>query len=268
MLHADDHRSTAPVRFGAYLCLQLAGPARRALASFDLPALASRLELRNEFEPGGDHPAGAIAYLQRVAALPGGRTDDGIARADAVVHVAADTPEPVAAVCRALEPLLEPSALRVLTGVVRPPQFTGHAMHNFAYARRVLQQSGALMPNAFLLPMSKAAEWWSKGWLERHTYLLPRFDDAGRMLNEGHALVCEPGVACLMRRTYKQEREPAEPGAYDFLNYFECADADVPVFHSICAGLRDIQRNPEWRYVSEGPTWHGRRVAAWSALVA
>jgi hypothetical protein len=49
-------------------------------------------------------------------------------------------------------------------------------------------------------------------------------------------------------------------------HYFECADADVPTFHQVCASLRDVARNPEWKFVREGPTWHGRRVAGWPDL--
>jgi hypothetical protein len=100
---------------------------------------------------------------------------------------------------------------------------------------------------AFLLPMSKTAAWWAKDWMERHTYFLPRYDDAGRMTAGGHALAAA-GIPCLLRRTYKAETEPAPEGAYDFVTYFECADADVPTFH---------------RVVREGPTWHGQRVATW-----
>jgi hypothetical protein len=85
---------------------------------------------------------------------------------------------------------------------------------------------------------------------------------------EGHALAAEAGIACLLRRTYKNTAEPAPAGAYDFINYFECADADVPTFHQVCAALRDVGRNPEWKFVREGPTWHGRRVATWEALFA
>jgi hypothetical protein len=42
----------------------------------------------------------------------------------------------------------------------------------------------------------------------------------------------------------------------------------VPTFHEVCAALRDVGRNPEWRFVREGPTWHGRRVASAQALFA
>ena len=102
--------------------------------------------------------------------------------------------------------------------------------------------------------------------MERHTYFLPRYDEEGRMTSQGHALAAEAGIACLLRRTYRAATEPAPEGAYDFVNYFECADADVPTFHAVCAALRDPTRNPEWRFVREGPTWHGRRVPTWPDL--
>jgi len=124
------------------------------------------------------------------------------------------------------------------------------------------------MPNAFLVPMSKTAEWWRKDWMERHTYFLPRYDDTGRMVNEGHALATEAGIPHLLRRTYRHPSPPAGAGEYDFLTYFECDDAHVPLFHEVCAALRDVARNPEWRFVREGPTWHGRRVPTWDALFA
>lgn len=139
-------------------------------------------------------------------------------------------------------------------------------MHNFAYAHQVLQQPGPAMLNAFLVLMIKTAEWWAKNWIERHTYFLPRYDEAGRMVSQGHALAAADGIPYLMRRTYRNPTEPAPEGAYDFLNYFECATADVPTFHRVCAALRDVTRNPEWRFVREGPTWHGRRVETWPEL--
>jgi hypothetical protein len=67
------------------------------------------------------------------------------------------------------------------------------------------------------------------------------------MVSEGHALAAAAGVACLMRRTYWHHTEPAPAGTYDFVSYFECADSDVATFHEVCAALRDVKRNPEWR---------------------
>ena len=134
------------------------------------------------------------------------------------------------------------------------------------HAHQVRQQPGPAMPNAFLIPMSKTAAWWAKDWMERHTYFLPRYDEAGRMVSQGHALAAAAGIPRLMRRTYKNSTEPAPEGAYDFLTYFECADADIETFHEVCAALRDVTKNPEWRFVGEGPTWHGRRVRTWPEL--
>jgi hypothetical protein len=151
-----------------------------------------------------------------------------------------------------------------LGGVVRPFLYTGALMFDFAYERRVLQQGGGAMPNAFLVPMRKTPQWWKKDWPERHTYFLPHYDESGAMRDAGHALAAAAGVPCLLRRTYKQESEPAPDDAYDFITYFECADGDVATFHEVCAALRATR---EWSYVQEGPTWHGRRVATWEELL-
>jgi len=97
-------------------------------------------------------------------------------------------------------------------------------------------------------------------------YFLPRYDDQGRMINEGHALATAAGIPCLLRRTYRNPTQPAVAPDDDFVSYFECGDADVPTFHQVCAALRDVARNPEWRFVREGPTWHGRRVSSWEEL--
>ncbi|MGH2585370.1 MAG: hypothetical protein ACRDJE_10700 [Dehalococcoidia bacterium] len=266
-MRANDVLSTEPIRHGAYACLRVPPAARRAVAVAAVPALAGRLGLRNEFEPGEGHPSEAIAFLRRAGATPAGIADEDLLHADAVVHVASPTAERVTEFCaelsRLLGPAIEPHLLR---GVVRPANYTGTAMYNFAYAHQVVQQPGTVAPNAFLLPLSKTAGWWEKGWMERHTYFLPRYDDSGRMLNEGHALAAAAGIECLMRRTYKNAVEPAPAGVYDFVTYFECADEAVPTFHDVCAALRDTAKNPEWKFVREGPTWRGRRVATWPEL--
>lgn len=258
--------STEVLRHGAYICLTVPKDARARAAAAAVPALAARLKLQSEFDAEGGHPPDAIAFLKRIDAVAGSIADDDILEADAVVHVASGAVGPVAEFCAELTRLLAPAVKpRVLRGVVRPRNYTGAAMNEFAYAHQRGQERGPSMPNGFLIPMSKTPGWWSKDWMERHTYFLPRYD-AGRMVSEGHALASAAGIACLMRRTYRHETHPAPPGAYDFLTYFECADADVPTFHEVCAALRDIKRNPEWEFVREGPCWHGRRVATWTEL--
>jgi hypothetical protein len=256
------------LRHGAYVCLGLADSAdARAMAGAAIPAFAEKLGLQNEFAPAGGPPSQSIAFLRRQGATRGAIADDGVANADAVVHVAAPTAAPVSDFCAEAMRLLGPLArLRVIGGVVRPRTYTGAAMNNFAYAHQVVQQPGRVMPNAFLVPMNKIAAWWAKDWMERHTYFLPRYDDEGRMKSEGHALASAAGIPIMLRRTYKSTSEPAPEGAYDFVTYFECADAHVPTFHQVCASLRDVAKNPEWKFVREGPTWHGRRVATWPDL--
>jgi hypothetical protein len=266
-MHASDLRSNDPLRHGAYVCLRVPPAVRDVVRAAAVPALAARVGLRNEFDAGG-YPTDAIAFLRRVDATPGALADNALTDAEAVVHVASASAGPVAEFCAEIERLLSPATKpHVLGGVVRPMLYTGNAMHNFAYAHRVLQQPGTVKPNAFLIPMSKTAEWWAKDWIERHTYFLPRYDDVGRMVSEGHALASAAGIACLMRRTYKYPTEPAPPGAYDFVTYFECADADVPTFHAVCAALRDVTRNPEWKFVREarpGTAVASRRGRSWS----
>jgi hypothetical protein len=259
--------SSQVLRYGAYLCLSVPRSERALAARAAVPALAERLGLQNEFYASGEDPLQAIAFLRRADAASGDIADVALEDADAVIHVAAPTAEPVTTFTEQLSELFgSRPRMRVLGGVVRPMNYTSRVMHDFAYAERVMQQPGTSSPNAFIVPMSKTAAWWAKGLLERHTYFLPRFDDTGHMLNQGHALAAEAGIAYLMRRTYKYPSEPAPEGEFDFLTYFECADSAVPTFHAVCSALRDTRRNPEWAYVREGPTWHGRRVATWAEL--
>ena len=208
-MRANDVRSTEAIRYGAYACLK-EPPARPVAVGSKVTALAARLGLRNEFEPGDGHPPEAIAFLRRVGATPGDIADDGLLHAEAVIHVASARADPVTVFCAELERLLGPAIKPyILGGVVRPPNFTGIAMHNFAYAHQVVQQPGTVLPNAFLVPMSKTSEWWEKDWLERHTYFLPRYDDSGRMLNEGHVL--RPRLDRVPHATHLQERGRARP---------------------------------------------------------
>lgn len=254
------------LRHGAYLCVRARDGQR--LAELGIDALVKQFGFENEFDATNGHPSDAVAFLRRVDATPRAITDEALFRAEAVVHIASGRAEPVDRLCAEMARSLEADAIvAIMRGVVRPPSFTGTAMNNFAYVQQLQQQRGDAMPHAFIVPMRKDARWFAKSWLERHTYFLPRFDDAGRLTHEGHVLTAAPGIPHLMRRTYKYATEPAPDGAYDFVNYFECADSGVPVFFEVCAGLRDVARNPEWRFVQEGPTWRGRRVRSWRDLV-
>src|SRR5207249_7795621 len=118
------------LRHGAYVCVRLAdGADPRGVAGAAIPALAEKLGLVNEFEPAGGPPALAIAYLRRHGAAAGAVADDGVAQANAVVHVAAPTAQLVSDFCAEATRLLGSMArLRVIGGVVRPRTYTGAAM--------------------------------------------------------------------------------------------------------------------------------------------
>jgi hypothetical protein len=275
-MRANDPAPTAASRHGAYICI--AGI--QDLAALPVDALTEQLGLMNEANgapPSRERPEGAspldgapaptsVAFLRRVAVGPGAIKDEGLMAADVIVHVSAAKPEPVSALRLSLTELIASRRLRIIGGAVLPLNYTGNRMHDFAYAHRVLQRPAAEAPNAFLIPLSKTAAWWRKCWMERHTYFLPRYDADGRRVADGHALAAEQGIPYLLRRSYRQFEEPAPAGVYDFINYFECADADIVHFQATCAALRDVARNPEWLYVREGPTWHGRRAASWAEL--
>jgi hypothetical protein len=255
---------------GAYLCARAADAHDLRRAGRELiPALASRLALRNEFDPAGAGSGGTIALLRRLAATAGDIEDEDVLQAQVVIHVSSRQPQAVDDFCgEAMRGLSAAGPVRLLRGSVRARNYTGAAMDRWAYERAAAQRPGAEAPNAFLLPIRKVAGWWAKDWMERHTYFLPTYDAHGRMTSAGHALAAEEGIACLLRRTYRAAQEPAPDGEYDFITYFECAERDVPVFNRVLGALRDTARNPEWRFVREGPTWHGRRVASWDELYA
>ena len=266
---AHDVRSSEVLRHGAYLCFHFPKEERRRRSVAGVHALADQLGFTNEFENSAGHPTQAIAFLKRGHSASAQIDDQALLTADAIVHVAAPDARPVDAFCAELPRLLGLStAPRILRGVVRPTVYTGNAMHEFAYADQAVQQSGAAMPNAFLIPMNKTPEWWAKDWMERNTYFLPRYDTHGQMVHEGHALAAAAGIPCIMRRAYKSQSQPAAVDTYEFLNYFECADTDVSTLEAVVAALRDVKRNPEWTFVREGPTWRGRRVPEWSDLFA
>ena len=257
-----------PYATGAYLCLAIADDhdARQRVATA-LTRLEAELGLGNEFAANDATPS--VAYLRKMRCDDGDVADDGLACAEIVVHVAASDEELVRRYESSLRgSLTSGTSVRTLTGQWLPMEFTGRAMHNFSYAHRVLQQPGDVAPNCVLLPMSKTPEWWAKSWMERNTYLLPRYDDRGEMVAEGHVLAAADGVDHLLRRTYRQRSGAAARGQYDFLTYFECTDDAVSHLHATIDALRDTSRNPEWAFVREGPLWQGRRHPSAEACLA
>ena len=255
------------LRHGAYICLSgISGDSRKKIVEKDAGAVAESFGFSNEFE--ASHSENSFALLLREDAKSGEIQDEDFMNAQCILHVASPSGDLVTHFTERAKGLFTPLAkIRILAGVVRPASYTSQLMHNFAYANQIEQQHGSRMPNAFLIPTSKTQEWWQKDWMERHTYFLPRYDESGNMLNQGHALSAASGIPALLRRTYKHPELPAPAGGYDFINYFECSDENISTFQEVCNALRDIKRNPEWKFVREGPMWHGKRVETWADLI-
>ena len=174
--------------------------------------------------------------------------------------------------CSSLEPITNyETGLRVLiesrggsvetlAGVQRPRSYTSHVMVQFAYAHALPPGPGGKFPLAAVTPMNKTAAWWEMDSIHRESFFLPRYDENENMVVKGHALASGAGVPSIIRRLVHAPEGYGLEGNYDFVGYFEFAEADAPVFRQVMAGLRDTKQNPEWKYVVEGPEWWGRRV--------
>ena len=174
--------------------------------------------------------------------------------------------------CAALEPIKEyetgllklieatSGSVETLAGVMRPRSYTSHAMSEFAYAHALPPGPGDRYQLAAVTPMNKTDAWWQMDFLHRESFFLPRYDENENMVVKGHALASAAGVPNISRRLVHAPDGYGLEGDYDFVGYFEFAEADAPVFRQVMAGLRDTKQNPEWKYVLEGPEWWGRRV--------
>jgi hypothetical protein len=149
-----------------------------------------------------------------------------------------------------------------LEGALRVPQYTSAEMYAYAYKSALPRASGRLQKNAIIIPMSKSREWWDKPTLDRQTYFYPHADGAGDRV-KGHARAAEHGIGTIYRKLYYNPDGHGRDKEWDFVTYFECADEHLETFDQVCRSLRDVQQNPEWRYVTEGPEWRGKRVLRW-----
>ena len=157
-------------------------------------------------------------------------------------------------------------SVETLSGVQKPRSYTSHAMTQYAYARAQQPGQGSVHPLGVVTPMNKNAEWWGMDWMHRESFFLPRYDAKENMAVKGHALVADAGIDCITRRLVHSPVGYGTEGSYDFVGYFEFAEADALTFSEVMAALRDVEQNPEWAYITEGPEWWGRRVGEPSEL--
>ena len=150
-----------------------------------------------------------------------------------------------------------------IEGTQRGLRYTSPELHEFAYRPAAVRRSGHQAPCAIILPVNKTAEWWERPALERHAFFYPHIDASTGCPVDGHARAAAEGIPVLFRRLYHNPDGYRRPGEYDFITCFECEARHLDTFDRVHAALRDTARNPEWRYVREGPLWKGRRVLKW-----
>lgn len=150
-----------------------------------------------------------------------------------------------------------------LDGADRTPRYTSSELYEYAYRRAGQRKSGRIARNVFVLPINKSSDWWQQSSLDRHAYFYPHVDVASGRPVHGHAKSADAGVETIYRRLYHNPDGYERSGEYDFVTYFECEDEHLSTFDQVCAALRDTSKNPEWKYVTEGPLWKGRRTLKW-----
>jgi hypothetical protein len=102
-----------------------------------------------------------------------------------------------------------------------------------------------------LVLLTKSEAWWQLAQDERDAL----FRGAGT--RPGHVALGLPLARTLLRKLY--HGRPLGSG-WDLLAYAEGAPAERPQLEALLAGLRDPERNPEWRYVErEAEIWLSRR---------
>lgn len=190
--------------------------------------------------------------------------DAGISGATALIRLESRGPDPLLAYERGLRASVERrgGAIHARAGVAKERSYTSAAMTRFAYAPAYPPRPGAVTPLGVVTPQNKTAEWWRMDWMRRESLFLPRYDDEGRMVARGHALASATAIPSITRRLLHNAGGYGTGDGYDFLGYFEFAEADTVTFEAVMVALRDRRDNPEWTYVREGPEWWGRRVAS------
>jgi len=239
-----------------------------------LEAIAAPLENAHRVDgpPGSDAlRRGRFQYLRATAPAREGEVPDaGISGGNVLIRLEGRVLDPLLVYEGALRSLVERrgGTVRACAGINKERSYTSYAMTQFAYAHAVPPRPGSVSPVGVVTPQNKTAEWWAMDWMRRESFFLPRYDDWGKIIAKGHALASAAGIPCITRRLFHHPEGYGLGTGYDFIGYFEFADADAPVFREVMAGLRDQRQNPEWNYVREGPEWWGRRVATAAELWA
>ncbi len=186
----------------------------------------------------------------------------GISKAQALIRLEAASAEPFLHYEAGLRMRVEDrgGTVEAVGGVQRGRSYTSHATYQFSNAPALLPGSGSRFPLGVVTPLSKTKAWWEMDWMHRESFFLPRYNSEEKQVAKGHTLAAAAGIPVLVRRLVHAPDSYGREGHYDFLGYFEFAEEHAPIFREVMAALRNVQENPEWNYVREGPEWWGRRV--------
>lgn len=218
----------------------------------------------NDFDADGSRDGQPHERIQFLVAEGEQHADSGIGAAKYAVQVSGKYRPRLLELEHELRRRLGDAAeVLPLDGAERPPRYTSAELFDFAYKVAVPRRSGRVARNALVLPLSKTAAWWEKPALERHAYFYPHIDGGSGCPVHGHAVAAKDGIPTIYRRLYHNPDGYQRGGEFDFVTYFECEDEHLETFERVHQALRDTARNPEWRYVREGPLWRGRRVLRW-----
>ena len=265
--------TTQVIGHGRFLFVNLPQGGADADLATAIDRLGAGLENMHQAEGSPSEQAFKRGRVQLLRAEPGlGQERDlphpALSRASCLIRLESASPGPLLAYEKALRALIAPrgGSVETLAGVQRPRSYTSYAMTQFAYTTALPPGSGMRFPWGVVTPQNKTADWWAMHWMRRESFFLPRYNDQGQMTAKGHALAAEAGIPCINRRLYHAPDGYGQQGSYDFVGYFEFAEADAPIFRTVMTGLRDVAQNPEWAYVREGPEWWGRRVGCAAEL--
>ena len=218
----------------------------------------------NDFHADGSPNPPSHETVQFLEATTPRECNDGLLSAEYVAHVTTKyRPRLDEIEAELVRRLGDAASVRAVDGSVKRPRYTSAALHEFADKGAASRQSGRSAGNVIIIPMSKTAAWWGMSMLERHAYFYPHVDQKQGGQVEGHAKAAEAGIQTIYRRLYHNPDGYQRADEYDFITYFECADEHLATFDLVRQALRDESRNPEWRFVIEGPEWRGRRVLRW-----
>jgi hypothetical protein len=181
-------------------------------------------------------PTGGRVDRYRVDAVER-RAGDGVAVEPGMTVIRVEAPGPLPRLGRAFQ----------ATGVVQ------HVLYTDAEKRKELAaiSAGERGPRAVLIPISKSEAWWALAQDERDRF----FRRAGE--RPGHVEIGARHAPSIFRRLYQARYQPGSE--WDFLTYFEFAEADAAGFRALLAALRDPALNPEWGFVErETEIWMTR----------